>query len=170
MHQLRSAPAATTLNQNIELAGLDTRTIGVAMNLDETEARRRFATARHAYLTTVGIDGQPHLVPVTFAARGDTVVIAVDSKPKTTTNLKRLRNITENAKVSVLVDEYHDSDWRRLWWVRADGVAQVLTGTRDRITPLTWLREKYPQYRDDVPTGPVIWIDVSSWRGWAHAG
>lgn len=139
------------------------------MNLEEADARRRFATARHAYLATAGMDGQPHLVPVTFAVRVDTVVIAVDSKPKTTTNLKRLRNITENPRVAVLVDEYHDTDWRRLWWVRADGEARVLTGTRDRITPLTWLCEKYPQYQNDVPAGPVIWVDVHVWRGWAYA-
>ncbi|GAA3437308.1 hypothetical protein GCM10018954_069220 [Kutzneria kofuensis] len=78
----------------------------------------RFARARVARLATAGADGRPHLVPVTFAVHDDTVVIAVDHKPKTTTNLRRLRNIRENGQVSLLVDHY-DEDWRQLWWVRS---------------------------------------------------
>ena len=61
------------------------------MRLDEPEAWRRLGQARVARLATVG-DGQPHIVPVTFVLVDRTIVIAVDHKPKTTRNLKRLAN------------------------------------------------------------------------------
>jgi PPOX class probable F420-dependent enzyme len=132
--------------------------------VDEAAARTRFAAARVARLATVGADGTPHLVPVTFAVRGDTVVIAVDHKPKRTTDLKRLRNIAADPRVSLLADQY-DEDWDRLWWVRADGRARVAdTG------PVDLLVAKYPQYADRPPAGPVIIVEIDKWRGWAASG
>src|SRR5690606_28490375 len=99
--------------------------------LDDADCRERFAAARVARLATAGADRQPHLVPITFVLVADRIFTAVDHKPKATTRLRRLRNIAENAAVSLLVDRY-DDDWSRLWWVRADGVATVLMGGRDR--------------------------------------
>jgi PPOX class probable F420-dependent enzyme len=124
----------------------------------------RFAQARVARLATAGADGRPHLVPVTFAVRGDLVVIAVDHKPKTTTNLRRLRNIRENDQVSMLVDHY-DEDWGRLWWVRVDGTATVLTDA-EKDEPVEWLKAKYAQYRERPPQGPVIKIRVFTVVDW----
>ena len=135
------------------------------MDLDEEEARARFAAARVARLATVGRDGRPHLVPVTFAVRGNAVVTAVDHKPKRGNDLRRLRNIGEHREVCLLVDHYEE-DWSRLWWVRADGVARVLVG-QDREEPLGWLAAKYARYAGMPPAGPVIRIEVSAWRGWA---
>ncbi len=126
----------------------------------------RLAKARVARLATTGADGRPHLVPVTFALHGQVVVIAVDHKPKTTTNLRRLRNIRENDQVSLLVDHYEE-DWRRLWWVRVDGTARVLTDEADRREPVAWLCAKYEQYRERPPSGPVIWIDVVTDVNWS---
>jgi len=51
---------------------------------DPDEARTRFAAARVARLATVGADGRPHLVPVCFAVVDDSIVSAVDAKPKST--------------------------------------------------------------------------------------
>ena len=42
---------------------------------------------------SVSADGEPHLVPVTFAVLGDRIVFVVDDKAKTTTRLRRLDNI-----------------------------------------------------------------------------
>jgi PPOX class probable F420-dependent enzyme len=111
--------------------------------------------------------GQPHLVPVTFAVLGDIIVIAIDHKPKRSMNLKRLRNIADNPRVSLLVDRY-DDDWSQLWWVRADGVAAVLEEDTERAAPLDWLAAKYEHYRQRRPAGPVIRIDAQRWRGWAY--
>jgi PPOX class probable F420-dependent enzyme len=128
------------------------------------DPRTRLAQARSAVLATSAED-RPHLVPVTFALSGDRIAIAVDHKPKTTTNLKRLRNIRANPRVSILADHY-DDDWTRLWWARADGVAVILTVGHDE--PLSWLRAKYTQYRTTPPTGPVILVEVDTWRGWSY--
>ncbi|HEY0495121.1 MAG TPA: TIGR03668 family PPOX class F420-dependent oxidoreductase [Kutzneria sp.] len=124
----------------------------------------RFAQARVARLATADRAGRPHLVPVTFAVHEDVVVIAVDHKPKTTTNLRRLRNIAENDQVSMLVDHY-DEDWRQLWWVRVDGTARILSES-GQSEPVEWLRAKYEQYRVRPPRGPVIEIRVRKVVDW----
>jgi PPOX class probable F420-dependent enzyme len=137
------------------------------MRLSPGQARQRLVTARVARLATVSAAGQPHLVPVTFAADGDTVYIAVDHKPKTTTRLKRLANIAANPRVALLADHYAD-DWAQLWWARADGDAAVLTAPADTWPPITLLATRYPQYRSTPPTGPVIAITVTTWTGWSY--
>lgn len=133
------------------------------MRLSTVETRTRFAAARVARLATVDSRGIPHLVPVTFAVRDDTIVFAVDHKPKTTTSLRRLANIAENPAVSFLVDEY-DEDWSRLWWARADGVARVIA---DAGSYVEWLTEKYPQYAERPPEHAVVVTEVRTWQGWA---
>ena len=132
------------------------------------EARERFAAARVARLATVSASGVPHLVPVTFAVHGDTVVFAVDHKPKSTTSLRRLRNIAENPAVCFLADGY-DEDWSRLWWARADGVARIVDG-EDREQPLEWLKAKYDQYATRPPEHALVSTLVHTWRGWAGTG
>jgi PPOX class probable F420-dependent enzyme len=138
------------------------------MRLDEERARSLFGAARVARLATVDEQGQPHLVPVVFAVQGAVVVFAVDRKPKQSNDLRRLRNIRANPRVSLLADHY-DENWSQLWWVRADGFASIRTGA-DATEPIDWLSAKYRQYLAQPPPGPVIWIDVVTWRGWAHAG
>ena len=105
---------------------------------------------------------------VTFVVLGDMVYTAVDQKPKSGTNLKRLRNVGENPQVSLLADEYCD-DWDTLWWARADGRAVVLTGPRQTAEPLRLLAGRYWQYREAPPTGPVLAVTVERWSGWAAA-
>lgn len=134
------------------------------MQIPEDECRVRFAGSRVLRLATADAAGQPHLVPATFAMLGDLVVIAVDHKPKRHRNLKRLANIRENAAVSVVVDHYED-DWDALWWVRADGRARIVDPelAQGLVQPLI---DKYGQYREHRPDGPVIEIVVSRWSGW----
>ena len=136
------------------------------MTLDEKECRLRFEGCRVSRLATVGRDGRPHLVPVTFAVDDDVVVVAVDHKPKTTTALRRLRNLAENPAAAFLADEYVD-DWSQLWWVRVDAEAHVLDGGPEWTAAVDRLLEKYPQYRERRPEGPVIWSSVTRWSGWA---
>jgi PPOX class probable F420-dependent enzyme len=131
----------------------------------DPELRRRVLGASVARLATVRPDGNPHVVPITFLLHDDTVVSAVDHKPKTTTRLQRLRNIDIEPRVSVLVDHYGD-DWADLWWVRADGVARVLEGGADHDEAIDRLVEKYRQYRDTRPQGPVIAVTVGRWAWW----
>jgi len=138
------------------------------VRLDQQSCRERLAAARVAYLATAGRDLWPHVVPVTFAVVDNQLVTGVDQKPKSTTSLRRLRNIGENPLVSVLCDRYED-DWTRLWWVRAAGHARIVSegDTRDSATVL--LRAKYPQYKDDPPQGPIIVVAIDSWSGWSFS-
>jgi PPOX class probable F420-dependent enzyme len=136
------------------------------MRLGEKDAWERFAAARVARLATVDGDGAPHLVPVTFAVSGDAIFFAVDHKPKTTTDLRRLRNIEANPAVAFLVDRY-DDDWTNLWWVRADGVARTLTQPDECAGPVRLLQDKYPQYREHPPSGVVVSTTVIAWHGWS---
>jgi len=138
------------------------------MRLTTDEARRRFAAARVARLATVSEQGQPHLVPCTFAVEGELIYSAVDGKPKSTTNLRRLRNIAVNPQVTVLTDHYAD-DWSALWWVRADGQATIIEDPLAMAAPITLLAARYPQYITSPPGGPVIAIRVSRWAGWSAA-
>jgi PPOX class probable F420-dependent enzyme len=139
------------------------------MRLADDEARRRLGAARVARLATVGRPASPHLVPITFAVAGDRIYTAVDAKPKTTRDLRRLRNIRGNPRAAVLADHY-DEDWSRLWWVRADGRAAVLEAPDDMAGPIRLLAERYPQYRRSPPAGPVICVVVDHWAGWVAGG
>lgn len=141
------------------------------MRLDAADARQRFASRPVARLATSGADGRPHLVPFTFAlggrpGRGDRIYSAVDAKPKSSTDLRRLRNIRANPRVAVLADHYED-DWAALWWVRADGQATILDDPAAMAPALALLARRYLQYRERPPGGPVISIQVARWAGWA---
>ncbi|WP_460754409.1 TIGR03668 family PPOX class F420-dependent oxidoreductase [Myceligenerans cantabricum] len=137
------------------------------MRLDPCRCRDLLRGARSAYLATTGQDLAPHVVPVTFAVLGERIVIAIDQKPKTTTRLRRLRNIAENPRVAVLCDHYSD-DWDRLWWVRADGVADVVADGPAWYGAVDALTSRYPQYQATPPRGPVIDIETTRWTGWSH--
>ena len=144
------------------------------MRLDASAARQRFSSVPVARLATAGPDGRPHLVPFTFAlgAGGgepglpDRIYSAVDAKPKGSRDLRRLRNIRANPQVAVLADHYED-DWAGLW------CAGPMAGRSSWMQPaamapaLALLADRYPQYREQPPAGPVISIEVTRWAGWA---
>lgn len=137
------------------------------MRLDPERARAWFDAARVVRLATVSATGRPHLVPVTFAVLGAEIVFAVDHKPKRTTDLRRLRNIAAHPAVCFLADGY-DEDWDRLWWVRADGTAEVSGATDEgAAAAVDALCAKYAQYRSNRPSGPLVRTTVTRWSGWA---
>jgi PPOX class probable F420-dependent enzyme len=125
------------------------------------------AQARVARFATIAPDGRPALVPVCFAIAGTTIVHAVDHKPKATRELARLRHVRADPRAALLADHYDDADWDALWWVRADGRAEVLDDAPEMIDLLA---QRYPQYREHRPQGPVIALHVERVRSWAAAG
>lgn len=84
-------------------------------------------SARIGYLATSSSNLQPYLTPVVFIVLQNRIFIPLDDKPKTidVKELRRVKNIEENPKVSFLVDHY-DEDWTNLWFVMIIGRATLV--------------------------------------------
>ena len=125
-------------------------------------------TARVGRLATADAGGRPLVVPVCYVFDGALVYSAVDAKPKRTRNLRRLRNVTENPHVSLVVDEWHE-DWARLRWVILEGEGSVLESGPEFARAIDALAEKYPQYRAmqlSRESGAVIRIAPTRMLAW----
>lgn len=117
------------------------------MQLDQRQLFHLLDVWPIARLASVGPQRQPHLVPIVFVPLDGAIYSPIDGKPKRDGILQRMRNVSANASVTLLLDQY-DDDWGRLWWVRIDATAEVVTEpdeqTLQRIVAA--LRRKYPQY------------------------
>jgi PPOX class probable F420-dependent enzyme len=126
--------------------------------------------ARIAHLATADAGGQPLVIPICFAFDGKEFFSAIDEKPKQISphKLKRLRNIAENPKVSLIIDRY-DEDWQRLAYVLITGRAKILLrGARHRRAVLL-LRKKYSQYeRMAINDRPIIVISPIGMKTWGN--
>lgn len=138
---------------------------GLNLGMEREIMRRRLADARVGRLATVTADGRPHLVPCCYVLDGDTIYTAVDAKPKSTLALRRLANLEANSAASLLADHYA-ADWSQLWWVRVDGQGRIVLSEAERDHALDLLAAKYSQYRRQPPPGPVIALDITTWRVW----
>lgn len=134
-------------------------------------ARKLLAEARVAHLATADQYARPHVVPIVFAWDAAQLFTPIDRKPKSVSDwrdLRRVRNIEANGRVSVIVDEYGE-DWTTLVWVRLDGTAEILTDGPERDRGTRLLEAKYSQY-EKLPLGdaPIVRItveNVSEWHG-----
>lgn len=117
----------------------------------EMAIEAKLRAARIAHLATAGKDGQPHVVPICFVYDGRALYTALDLKPKRTLALTRVRNIQENPRVAVLIDEYSE-DWTQLWYVLVHGIAVLLSKPEDhgRQEALRLLQDKYQPYREGL--------------------
>jgi PPOX class probable F420-dependent enzyme len=106
------------------------------------------AEGRVGRLATADASGQPLVVPICYAFDGASLFSAIDAKPKRpgSQGLRRIRNIRENPRVSVVIDRY-DEDWTRLRYVIIQGQAEILTDGGDFSRGVDLLLAKYPQYR-----------------------
>jgi PPOX class probable F420-dependent enzyme len=128
-------------------------------------------TARVAQLATADQQARPHIVPIVFVYEDPFVYTPIDGKRKSVEDwheLRRVKNVETNGRVSVLVD-YYQENWSKCAWVRLDGVADMLTRGEDHRRALALLGAKYPQYRT-MPLGdaPVIRVrveHVAQWHG-----
>lgn len=136
-------------------------------HVNQDEMRRRVAAARVGRLATIDPDGRPNVVPFVFALERDTLYSSVDEKPKQTRQLRRLDNLRRDPRFTVLVDHYEE-DWPRVWWVRLKGRGRVIEEGTERERAIRLLGQKYDQYDEEAPQGPVIALDVEEWRGWAY--
>jgi PPOX class probable F420-dependent enzyme len=131
--------------------------------------RRLADSATVGHLGTVNVEGQPHVVPVCFVLIGEIAYTAVDHKPKRTTQLQRIANLTATGHACLLIDHYSD-DWTALWWVRLDGRGRVVDNESEVAQALAALRAKYRQYAELAASAPVLALDVTRWSGWSASG
>ena len=139
-----------------------------------TWAEELLRDSRVAHLATADVNGRPLVVTICFVWDGVNLYSAIDAKPKTTRRLRRVRNIEENPRVSLIVDRWHET-WNRLMHVIVDGKATIIEDGDEWRGAITALRAKYPQYQTmdvAVDFGAVIRIEpqaVRCWRGDAGA-
>jgi PPOX class probable F420-dependent enzyme len=136
---------------------------------DEREVRF-LESCRVARLATADARGAPHVVPVCFVVSGDTLYITIDEKPKRppAARMKRLRNISENPAVAVVVDRY-DEDWTRLGWVMLRGHAGILHDGPEHDAAQALLRARYPQLTPmRIESYPVIAVRIERTTSWGN--
>ena len=136
------------------------------------DARRFLEAHRVGHLATAGADGAPHVVPVCYALDDVAVYFVADEKPKRrpARELLRLRNIGENPRAALVVDDY-DEDWTRLAFVLVRGPARLVTDPAAHAAALRLLRARYTPYADmaldDPKRHPVVRIEpqhVVHWK------
>ena len=126
-------------------------------------------SARIAHLATANSEGQPHVVPICFVLDGNRLYSPIDEKPKRVAakNLKRLENIRQNPRVSLVIDHYEEN-WRKLAYIMFAGKARIVTRGENHRRAVRLLRKKYIQYRQmKIAQRPVIEITVVRWSYWA---
>ena len=119
--------------------------------------------ARVGHLATVDEQGQPLNLPFCFAFDGESLYSPIDEKPKDAApaDLKRVRNIRANPRVSVAIHRYDDEDWSRLAHIIIQGTADILVNGETHRKAVRLLRRKYPQYRTmALDERPIIRIQV----------
>lgn len=141
------------------------------MNLGQDEMRGRIERLRVVRLATVDEHGQAHVVPVIFVVDGDIFYSPTDKPKAQQPRPKRLRNLDQNKRVTVLGD-FYDEDWIHAWWVRLRGSGRVVGESPERTHALGLVDQKYsrfdgPRYLKDG--GPVLAVDINDWRGWAFS-
>jgi PPOX class probable F420-dependent enzyme len=110
------------------------------------------------------------VVPVCFVLSGDLVYSVIDEKPKRTTRLRRVRNIEEHGRATLVVDHYEE-DWSRLGWVMLRADASILGGGDEHAGAIRRLRDRYAQYLDmTLDEAPVLRLRVTRVNEWWASG
>ena len=100
-----------------------------------------------ARLATADSNGHPHVIPFCYAFDGEHIYFVVDQKPKRQTGkpIKRIRNMLENPRAAIVIDDY-DDDWTQLAYVLITGTTALVDNETEYDRLLVLLRERYPQY------------------------
>jgi PPOX class probable F420-dependent enzyme len=112
--------------------------------------------------------GAPRVLPVTYALDGESLVTAVDQKPKQRTGeaLARVRWLRARPAAALTVDHY-DDDWSALAWVQVLGSVRVVDAA-SAPEAMAALAERYEPYRTDPPAGPLLVLEPDRLLWW-HA-
>jgi len=119
-------------------------------------ARALLGDSRVARLGIADDEGNPRVLPVTYAVVDNSIVSAVDHKTKhvPADRLARVRWLRARPHAALTVDHY-DDDWSRLRWVQAVGPITILDAA-DAPDAIASLTERYAAYRHRPPGGPVL--------------
>jgi PPOX class probable F420-dependent enzyme len=123
-----------------------------------------------ARMATVDKSGKPLVLPICYAYDGANLYTPIDKKPKSVLprELKRIRNITGNPNVSVVVDVYHE-DWNKIGFIIIHGTAEVIDSGKEYRESLRILSEKYIQYKKmnlselSLPVIKIVPNRIISW-------
>lgn len=141
----------------------------------DDRTREFISNHRVARFATADRDGQPVVVPICYAFDGRNIYSAIDEKPKSVPphNLKRVRNIEANPKVSMVIDDYSE-DWAELAFVMISGIAEIITPDQhvtEHSKAVELLRAKYPQYHSmAIDNRVLIKIRPVLIKRWASKG
>ena len=140
--------------------------------LSQTPVHDFLSAERVARMATAEKSGAPHVIPICFWFDGLRMYFVIDEKPKRGRGLalKRMRNITENPRVAIVVDHYED-DWSQLAYVMIRGAASVVQDNEEYMMVLRNLRDKYHPYRAMPlsPEGnPIVRIDPDRVNVWGE--
>ena len=109
-------------------------------------------------LATASLDARPHVVPVVYALDGEDIVVAVDY------GTKKLKNLRENPKVALVVDEYRPNRG-----LMVEGECEIFERGMEYLRLLQMLFDRFVFYRRDPwgegespilkirPTKVVMW-------------
>ena len=129
-----------------------------------TQVLTLLTTERRAVMTTVAGDGSTHSVPVVFAYVDDEIGSPIDHKPKSGQVLARVKNITRDDRVTLLIDRW-DEDWAKLAWLMVRGHATVDPDAPSSL--MNVLNERYEQYEADERHDALIRIRPTRLTWWA---
>ncbi|MEQ9619901.1 MAG: TIGR03668 family PPOX class F420-dependent oxidoreductase [Deltaproteobacteria bacterium] len=129
-------------------------------------------SSRIARMATADDSGTPAVIPVCFAYDRLCLYTPIDKKPKTPriAELGRIKNISVNPNVSVVIDRYFE-DWKRLFYIIIKGRASILESGEEYENSLRALCGKYYQYRKmrlDQAGLPVIKIVPARILSWGN--
>src|SRR3954454_4783884 len=107
---------------------------------------------------------RPRVLPITYAIADGHVWSVIDEKPKRAAEPARLRYLRRRPEAALCIDHY-DDDWSRLAWVQLLGRIEVLPLDRGSVG-LEALCERYPAYRERLPRGPLLRLEVERALHW----
>jgi PPOX class probable F420-dependent enzyme len=135
-----------------------------------SERQQRFVDrCRVGRMTTIDARGEAYAVPICYAFDGQRFVTPIDEKPKRRDRpLKRVRNIHETGRATLLIDHYDDEDWSQLAWVMIRGTARVESpGSEFHARAVELLRNRYSQYHAmRLDEAEIIVIEPDRVVGW----
>jgi PPOX class probable F420-dependent enzyme len=134
-------------------------------------ATEELEVGRVARLAYLDADGQPRVLPITYALAQDAIWSVIDRKPKVQDVPARVEWLRREPRAGICVDVYHE-DWTKLAWVQLIGEVDVLELDEDGAG-LEALLDKYPQYHEEAPQGPLLRLSVErgmSWRAGDQLG